>query len=460
MAIEVLMPEMSEDDDVGRLARWLVAPGDVVHPGDLLAEIETETATIEIEAVDSGRIARILIASGTDAVAAGTPIALIEPKGQAIHQMAYATHAATSNSPIQLRSHTNGRMPGRIKASPFARKQARKAGVPLDELDGSGPGGRIIAKDVAAGATVANIARDAGKPAFDGGRSSGTPVLAMRHPESEASENRQLAYVTTSLSGARDDTALIRQAYAPGSYVARSHDPRRHTVLDRLSMAHTHVPQITLHADVRLDELQHALQRMNSSRSVSGRRSYTLSASDVLVKAMGLALRNIEEANVSFTRSAMLYHGVVDVAVALLPDIAGDFGPHQGDHDFEMVAPVVAHADLKSLSEISQEAQVLRDLARSGHLDPSEVRGGVTTIFDFSGSSISGCETLVMPPQSSVLVLGAAEAKAVVIDGEVAVRPCASLSLTVDQRAIDTGVAIRLLTAVKAYVEDPMRMLV
>lgn len=470
MAIEVLMPAMSERDGVGRLARWLVAPGDFVRPGDVLAEIETHTATIEVEAVDGGRIARILIASGSDAVAADTPIALIEPdeggnrQGSGSRSMGgaalYGTDGSHSRSGVSLQD--------RVKASPLARKRARAAGISLDELDGSGPGGRIIAKDVASAESFTATPRrahDATANTRVRERESETTVVAMRHAASDRTGTRELSYVgtafaETALRSARDDDVLAREAYAPGSYIARSHDPRLHDALDRLVTAHSHVPQLTLHAEVRLDELERSLQRMNSCRLASGQRVFSLTVSDVLVKAMGLALRQVSDANVSFTRNAMLHHAAADVAVALLPDLSADFSDHYTTRDMGVMAPVIAHADLKSLSEISEEVQALREMVRSGEIQPSAIRGGVTTIFDLSGSVVSGCETLVLPPQSSVLVMGAAEAKPVVVNGEIVIRPCAQLSLSVDQRAIDTGAAMRLLTAVKVYVEDPMRMLV
>lgn len=474
MAIEILMPAMSPSVRVGRLARWLVAPGDVVRPGDVLAEIETATATMEVEAVDGGRIMRILIPSGTDAVAVDTPIALIEPGGAVVHRFPAPTPAsreAGARGPGRAAPDAQAR--GRIKASPLARKRARAGGLPLDNLRGSGPGGRIIARDVAAHDTAAGSASDLVTQASEGWPSDEASVGPAREAGS-ATAGRHLAHVGALLAGSPigssagshtvllDEAALARGAYAPGTYMARAHAPGQHTLLDRLELAHAHVPQQTLHADVRFDELARALQRLNIGVHTSPRQMPSLGVSDVLVKAMGLALRQVREANVSFTRSAMLHHGGADVAIALIGgDPAGNGEAWHAGADFGVVAPVIAHADLKSLSEISHELRSLREMAQSGHLDTAAaIQGGVTTIYDLSGSIVSGLETLVMPPQSSVLVMGAVEAKAVVVDGAVGVHPCARLSLSIDQRAIDARTAMRLLGALKAYVEDPMRMLV
>lgn len=469
MVIEILIPAMSPNIRTGRLVRWLVAPGDVVRPGDVLAEIETQTATMEIEAVDGGRVVRILIPSGTDGVAVDTPIALIEPEGALVHPFPDTFPTAAARGSGQAARDARSRR--RLKASPLARKRARAAGLALDELQGSGPAGRIIARDVAARQAAAGGADEFIARTGSGGRTDAAPVAApvvSLHYASEDKAGRRLTHVGGLLTGAptgpptisHGDIALAREAYAPGSYVARSHDPRWRMMLDRLEMAHAHVPQQTLHANVRFDDLDRALQRMNVGVHTSSRRVPSLSVSDVLVKAMGLALRQVPEANVSFTRSAMLHHGGADVAVALMGEAAEDGDDWHRRLDLGIAAPVLAHADLKSLSEISQELQTLREMARSGHLDEPAVRGGVTTIYDLCGSVASGLETLVIPPQSSVLVMGAVEAKALIVDGAVSLHRCARLSLSVDQRAIDSRVAMRLLGVLKVYVEDPMRMLV
>ncbi|HRY06025.1 MAG TPA: 2-oxo acid dehydrogenase subunit E2 [Hyphomicrobiaceae bacterium] len=466
MAIEILMPAMSAKIRVGRLSRWLVAPGDMVSQGDVLAEIETETATMEVEAVDSGRIVQILIPSGSDAVAADTPIALIDPGSSADRHVRHGVRSAPVREFGYLQAHARARGQTRVKASPLARRRARALGVALDALRGSGPGGRIIARDV-------DVYDHDGESNGDGIAATGvtrhvheTIAPASQADDSEHPERRQLAHVGASvpampgMAGVVDDMALARQAYAPGSYIVRPHDPRRHAFVDRLEMAHAYVPQLTLHTEVRFDELERALGRMNTGYPMSGHRAPVLSISDVLVKAMGLALRQVPEANVSYTHAAMLHHGAVDVAVALLGDDAAHVDQQHSRSDFGFFAPLIVHADLKSLSEISQEILALREMAARGDLDGMAMGGGVSTIIDLNQSVVSGCDTLVTPPQSSVLVMGAAEAKAVVVDGALGIQRCARMSLCVDQRAIDARVAMQLLAIIKAFVEDPMRMLV
>ncbi len=374
----------------------------------------------------------------------------------------------------------------RCKASPLARKRARAENISLFVLDGSGPGGRIIARDVAdyAARRAAGYVRDdetAGRSgeggqrldqlgAYEAGRDrrvggDRTSAVALRPWHGDFDD---VSDYKSEQAGQDEEAALARQVYAPGSYVARPHGSRARSLVSQLDFARRSVPQMTLHANMRLGELERSLKRMNLGLGSVKGEPLSLRVSDVLVKAMGLALRQVPEANVSYTRSANLHHDGADVAVALVTGADGDAGGGvDGDGDLQgahgglgLVLPVIAHADLKSLSEISREMVVLRELAIDGRLPETMPPGGVTTVYDFSDTGISGCETLVRPPQSSVLVLGAMQAKPVVVDGNVVVEPVAQMTFGFDQRAYDMPVALRLMRVVTSYMEDPMRMLV
>lgn len=413
----------------------------------------------------------------SDDVAAGTAIALIALEDGDM------TGAGRGHGKERGRGTADG---VRCKASPLARKRAREENIALLALEGSGPGGRIIARDVAdyAARRAAGYVREdetlgrrgEGAEGLDqlGGYAAGrdrrvggdrTSAVALRPWHGDFDD---VSDYKSQQAGRDEEAALARQVYAPGSYVARPHGSRERSLVSQLDFARRSVPQMTLHADLRLGELERSLKRMNLGLGSVKGEPLSLCVSDVLVKAMGLALRQVPEANVSYTRSANLHHEGAAVAVALVAGAVGDaHGVDDGQGDLQvahggpgLVLPVIAHADLKSLSEISREMLALRELAIDGRLPETMPPGGVTTVYDFSDTGISGCETLVRPPQSSVLVLGAVQAKPVVVDGAVVVEPVAQMSLGFDQRAYDMRVALRLIRVVTSYMEDPMRMLV
>ncbi|MCB1513316.1 MAG: 2-oxo acid dehydrogenase subunit E2 [Hyphomicrobiaceae bacterium] len=338
----------------------------------------------------------------------------------------------------------------RIKASPLARKRARQAGLSLSALAGSGPDGRIIARDIEAASEARQAV--AASAEVESGRAADMvalqPVQAPRswplpHAESEAA----------------GEMALIEATYERGSYVAIVHEEQGRLRAAQAMAGHA-IPQHSVHTDVRLDDLYRALERMNAGPASAGARVLRLTVTDLLVKAMGLALHQVSAANVSYTRSAMLAHRRVDVAVLHVAQgefVQGSGSPSGGSEEAGEERRVVDDADLKSLSEISAE---LAADARAGSL-AAVIGGGVTTIVDLSQSGVSACDISVMPPQSSVLVLGRAERRPVVdAAGAITSAHIARLSLRVDARAITTGVATHLLTRVGTYLEDPMRMLV
>ncbi len=430
---------------------------------------ETAATTMNAEVVESGR-------TGCELAAAPRAILQTAPvEGD-------MTETGTKRGQDRC-----GRRDLRPKASPLARRRARAAGISLLVLTGSGPGGRILARDVAEYA--AQVQADGFTATVAAGAHSERAYDSEQHECHEQAqlsgrrgEDRSslvafrpwLGHIGaergsgTPAAGHDEAAALAREIYAPGSYVTRAHGVRDLAVANHLDLTVRSVPQMTLHAEVRLGELEQSLKRMNVGVGSVHGEPLLLTVSDVLVKAMGLALRQVPQANVSYTRAAMLHHGGADVAVGLLGGddiVAGRYDG--GPEDFRgvgarrgLVLPVIMHADLKPLSEISRELQSLRRLTDEGRLQGGMPNGGVTTVYDFSDSGINGCEILVMPPQSSALVLGVVQAKAIIVDGAVMAEPVAQMSLSFDLRAFDMQVALRLMRVVSAYMEDPMRMLV
>lgn len=330
----------------------------------------------------------------------------------------------------------------RIKASPLARKRARQLGVGLGGVAGSGPGGRIIARDVAAAAQDSRKAHSV--PTASAVERSAAVLL-------QPAVGPERAWRSIEHDEAAGEIALIESTYGPGSYVAIAHDDHARARAKQAHAAHL-VPQQSLHADVRLDDVERALHRLNGGPLPGREGALQLTVRDLLVKAMGLALRQVQEANVSYTSAAMFAHRSVVVAVLSAPH-AGQVGGYG--------RLVVTHADLKSLSEISAELCASQDAARSTFADTGAMAGGVTTVVDFSGSPVVASQIAVQPPQSSVLVLGRAEPRAVAgADGAIEFVHVARLSLGFDTRSIDLATAVRLLSQVAVYLDDPMRMLV
>lgn len=489
MPIQILMPALASTTRKGRLARWLVREGDRVRAGDVIAEIETDTVTMEVEAVDGGRVARILVAAGTGNVSVDTPIAVLigddEPEPafmqsrrrpvrspgsdrwwgtprapdndrlppEATHvplrsgvgDVHAAQDARTPDPTVPIRERGAGSAIGgrrdataapasdradvrpRVHASPLARRLAREWDIELSAIAGTGPGGRIVKHDVEAHSQqrVPSAGATSARPAG--------ALVATAQPH-----DRDTA--------ARPD-AMAAQIYQPGSYAIEPHDARRLDLARRLELAQQHVPLIHLSIDCRLDQLLGARSRLNLAAPPSGPRAYKLSLDGFLIKALALALQQVPAANAIWTSRGMMRHRGSDIGVAMATD-----------HGVQ--TPILRHAELKSLSEISAELRELTERARLDRLAAHECHGGTTSIANLGAYGIRRFDPIVSPPHATVLAVGAGERRPIAIGSSIEIATMMSCTLACDRRVIDGALGAELLAAFKGFVEDPVRMLV
>jgi pyruvate dehydrogenase E2 component (dihydrolipoamide acetyltransferase) len=471
MPTEILMPALSPTMEEGKLAKWLVKEGQTIKPGDIIAEIETDKATMEVEAVDEGKVSKLLISEGTEGVKVNTPIAVLLAEGEkdgaptvakqpspaaakgqgprpsatdaartpGSPPMAAAGARQESSEPRRSSSPpppAAGRAPtareaptapngqGRIVASPLARRLAKEAGLDLAALAGSGPRGRIVKRDVDA--------------ALQGGAAqtkAGTAVARAPRP----------AVTALGVQPMPDDKILA--LYEKGSYEVVPHDGMRKIIAQRLTLSKQTIPHFYMTVDCRIDELLRARQRMNAAAPKEGPRAYKLSVNDFCIKAMALALAHVPAANVAWTDAGTLRHKYADVGVA----VAIEGG---------LFTPIVRHAELKSLSEISNEMKDLADRARKRRLAPHEYQGGTTSISNLGMYGITSFDAVINPPHATILAVGTGEKRPVVVGDKVEVATIMSCTLSCDHRVVDGAVGAELLNAFKMLIEDPVRMLV
>ncbi|MDR3438280.1 pyruvate dehydrogenase complex dihydrolipoamide acetyltransferase [Telmatospirillum sp.] len=425
MPIQILMPALSPTMSEGNLARWLKKEGDTVKAGDVLAEIETDKATMEFEATDEGTLGKILVPGGTQGVAVNTPIGLLLEEGEDASALAAVTPApvaAATQTPAVPIAPTPAPTPApapaavaaqaptagaRIFASPLAKRIAKDAGLDLKAVAGSGPHGRIIRADVdraiaggvASPAAAVPLAAPAAKPA---------PV-----PVPEVGP----AYTEVPLSSMR-------------KVIAR-----------RLSEAKQTVPHFYLTVDCQLDKL------LTLRTDLNGRSdSYKLSVNDFVIRAVALALRKVPAANASFTETAIRMYTDVDVSVA----VATPNG---------LITPIIKHADHKGLAAISGEMKELAVKARDGKLKPEEFQGGGFTISNLGMYGVKEFAAIINPPQGCILAVGAGERRPVVKDGALAIATVMSCTLSVDHRVVDGAIGAEFLAAFKKLIEEPLTML-
>jgi pyruvate dehydrogenase E2 component (dihydrolipoamide acetyltransferase) len=461
MPTEILMPALSPTMEEGKLAKWLIKEGQAVKAGDVIAEIETDKATMEVEAVDEGKVGKLLVPEGTEGVKVNTPIAVLlgegesagaapAPRPQAAQSApppaptatamarssagaapASVAAAATMTTPAPRPAVTpasNGSGGHRILASPLARRLAKEASVDLAALAGSGPHGRIVKSDVEA-ARRNGAAGTAARAAPQ----AGTAVMARPG-------------AAPSLPAAMADQQILA-LYDKGSYEVVPHDNMRKTIAQRLTLSKQTIPHFRLTVDCNIDELLEARQRMNAASPKSGPRAYKLSVNDFVVKALALALAQVPDANVTWTEGGTLRHKYADIGVA----VAIEGG---------LFTPIIRHAELKSLSEISNEMRDLAERARKRRLAPHEYQGGTTSISNLGMYGIKTFDAVINPPHATILAVGSGEKRAVVVDDSVNVATLMSCTLSCDHRIVDGAVGAELLTAFKALIEDPVKMLV
>jgi len=446
MPIEILMPALSPTMEKGNLAKWLVKEGDSVSSGDVIAEIETDKATMEVEAVDEGTIGKIIVAEGTADVPVNQPIAVLLEEGE--DESAIGTAPAPKLAPAQAEPPAAAapaapapQAPApqtkpapapasdgaRVFSSPLARRIATQADLDLGNIHGSGPHGRIIKRDVEA-AIAGGTAKAAPAPAAPS--ATATPVAAPA-PAKPMS----------------DDAVL--QLFEDDSYETVPHDSMRKVIAKRLTESKSTIPHFYLSVDCALDALLALRTQLNDAApsDADGKPAYKISVNDMVIKALALALRDVPDANATWTEAAMLKHKHADVGVAVA--IPGG-----------LITPVVRRADEKTLSVISNEMKDFAKRARERKLLPEEYQGGATAISNLGMFGIKNFSAVINPPHATILAVGAGEQRPVIQDGAVQIATVMSVTLSTDHRAVDGALGAELLGAFKRYIEKPMGMLV
>lgn len=433
MPVEILMPALSPTMEEGTLAKWMVKEGDTVASGDVICEIETDKATMEVEAVDEGVVGKILVAEGTESVLINTPIAIILEEGEdasaiteaALMAIAVAPEvtrvapiavAAAAPAPTMQAAPGQAATGGRIMASPLAKRMAGLMNVNLTGLAGSGPGGRIVKRDVEAAA---------GKPAGSSGAKviplpgAGFPVQAPSAPDFSA--------------------------YDPDRYEQIPVDGMRKTVARRLTESKSTVPHFYLTIDCQIDNLLAARKELNAKSPV-GDVAYKISVNDFIILASALALRKVPKANASWAGDSILVHSHADISIA----VAVDGG---------LITPVIREAESKGLAEIANEMKDLAARARDRKLMPEEYQGGTFSISNLGMFGIREFSAVINPPQGAILAVGAGEQRPVVKDGTLGIATMMSVTLSCDHRVVDGALGAELLGVFKGYIEDPVTML-
>ncbi len=441
MPVNILMPALSPTMEKGNLAKWLKKEGDAIKSGDIIAEIETDKATMEVEAVDEGTLAKILVPAGTQDVPVNEIIAVIAGEGEdassvkapaakaapapaAVSAPASAPAPAAVPAPVSAPAAPIVAAPqagARVFASPLAKRIAKEAGIDIAAIAGTGPHGRVVERDVRA--------------ALEGGTAKAAP-----RPVSAGAPAAQ------PVQGMGDET--IKKMFAPGSYEEIPHDSMRKTIARRLTEAKSTIPHFYLTVDCELDALLALREQINAAApAVDGKPSYKVSVNDFVIKALALALKRVPDANVTWTDGAMLKHTACDVGVAV--SIPGG-----------LITPVVRDADEKTLSVISNEMKDYAARAKARKLKPEEYQGGTTAVSNLGMFGIKDFAAVINPPHATILAVGAGEQRVVVKNGAPAVATVMSVTLSTDHRAVDGALGAEFLSAFKTLIEKPMAMLV
>jgi pyruvate dehydrogenase E2 component (dihydrolipoamide acetyltransferase) len=455
MPINILMPALSPTMEKGNLAKWLKKEGDKVKSGDVIAEIETDKATMEVEAVDEGTIAKILVPEGTQDVPVNDIIAVMAGDGEdvkaagagaaaapapkaaeataaapeaaaapalapkAAAQAAAAPAAATAPAPQAAAPAPQVNGHARIFSSPLARRLAREAGIEIGRIDGSGPHGRVVARDVESAKSGKGLKAPAAAPA-------GAPSIAPSMSDKQ-----------------------ILALFEPGSYEIVPHDGMRRTIAQRLTASVQTVPHFYLTIDCDIGKLLAAREEINAAAPKDKEKKplYKLSVNDFVIKAMAVALQRIPNANVSWTEAGMLKHKHSDIGVA----VAMPGG---------LITPIIRNAEAKSLSTISGEMKDFAARARARKLKPEEYQGGTTAVSNLGMYGINHFTAVINPPHATILAVGASEERAVVRGGKIEAAHIMSVTLSCDHRAVDGALGAELIGAFKMLIENPVMMMV
>ncbi len=444
MPIEILMPALSPTMEEGTLSNWMVKEGDIVSSGDVLAEIETDKATMEIEAVEEGKIAKFLVAAGTEGVKVNAPIAILLEDGEDESALeGYEAGGSPKPAPEKKRPEPEAeetpkaeaaqeKAPSmdkssgdRIKASPLAKRIAADAGLDLSAIEGSGPNGRIIKVDVEAAKA------SGGKPAA---KTQSEPA-AQTAPE---------AVTSTEVGMPRGGGAeyLSKLGVEAGSYDLIPLNGIQKVVAKRLSASNTNVPDFPLTIDCELDELL----KMRTDLNAQAPEGIKISVNDMLIRASALALKHVPAANASYTPDGIAMHKHADVAVA----VAIDDG---------LITPIVREAENKGLSNISAEMKDMAARARERKLKPQEYQGGTFSLSNLGMMGIREFGSIINEPHGMILSVGAGSPRPVVKDGELAIATVMTVTLTCDHRVVDGALGAKWLQHFKRYVEQPITMM-
>ncbi|EJL57026.1 pyruvate dehydrogenase complex dihydrolipoamide acetyltransferase, long form [Rhizobium sp. CF122] len=449
MPINITMPALSPTMEEGNLAKWLVKEGDTVKSGDVIAEIETDKATMEVEAVDEGTVAKIVVPAGTEGVKVNALIAVLAGEGEDVAAAASdagsaapapkaetaaeapkaeAANAPAAQAPAAAPASAPAAAPAsgnRTFSSPLARRLAKEVGIDLSAISGSGPHGRVVKSDVEAFVT--------------GGGAKAAPGAAAA-PQAAAPAP------AAAPKGASDETVL--KLFEPGSYELVPHDGMRKVIAKRLVESKQTVPHFYVTVDCELDALLALRAQLNDAAPrKDGGAAYKLSVNDMVIKAMALALRDVPDANVSWTEANMVKHKHADVGVAV--SIPGG-----------LITPIIRKAEEKTLSVISNEMRDLGKRAKDRKLKPEEYQGGTTSVSNMGMMGVKNFAAVINPPHATILAVGAGEQRVIVRKGEMVIATVMSVTLSTDHRCVDGALGAELLQAFKGYIENPMGMLV
>jgi pyruvate dehydrogenase E2 component (dihydrolipoamide acetyltransferase) len=450
MATNILMPALSPTMEKGNLAKWLKKEGDKIKSGDVIAEIETDKATMEYEATDEGTLAKIVVAEGTQDVAVNSVIAVMVAEGEDAKAASAAAPSAKASekkaeAKVEAKAETKSEAKpvaaasqaaapaaaipaaanqgARVFASPLAKRLAKDAGLDLSRVTGSGPHGRVIARDI----DDAKSGKGAMKPA-----AAQAPAAAGGAPVAASMSDKQ-----------------ILGLYEEGSYEMVPHDGMRRTIAQRLTASTQTVPHFYLTMDCNIGRLLAAREEINAAapKDKDGKPAYKLSVNDFVIKALAVALQRIPEANVSWSEGGMLKHKHSDIGVAVaLPG--------------GLITPIIRQAELKSLSVIATEGKDLIARARGKKLKPNEYQGGTSSVSNLGMYGIKDFTAVINPPQSTILAVGAGEERAIVKNGQIVPAHIMSVTLSCDHRSVDGALGAELIGAFKKLIENPVMMIV
>lgn len=452
MTIDVLMPALSPTMQEGTLAKWHVKVGDTVKSGDVIAEIETDKATMEVEAVDEGKVDAILVEEGAQNVKVNTPIARLAEEGEAAAPApkpaaapapAPAPKAEAAPAPAPKPAAQPAPAPpattpapaaaapaqgDRVFASPLARRLAEQKGVEISAVQGSGPHGRVVAADVE-GAKAGAAA----------------PAPAAAQPAAAAAPKPAAPPAPAAAAAAKPGTSSIELLGIPaGSYDLKPLNMMRKTVARRLSESFRDIPHFPLTVDLEIDALLAARAKINTALEKSGVK---VSVNDLVMKACAIALKRVPDANASFSPEGIAYHHNADISMA----VAIDGG---------LITPIIRKAELKSLAEIATEAKDLAERARTMKLKPEEFMGGTFSVSNLGMFGIKSFGSIINPPQGCILSVGAGEKRPVVRGDQLAIATVMTVTLTCDHRVVDGAVGARWIAVFKGLIEDPITMIV